>query len=114
MSKAEKLKEKELKLIEELKKDFDGTTDYLSGANDGMYHLARKSQLNDYTYSQEQRAEKAEESSDKYLKKYTELAQENKDLIELFKRIEQMAKYSKKSSLKTHLTALLKEHLNNE
>ena len=42
MNKADKLKEKELKLIEELKKDFDGTTDYLSGVNDGMYHLLMK------------------------------------------------------------------------
>lgn len=29
------------KIIEHLKKDFSGSSDYLSGVNDGMYHLKR-------------------------------------------------------------------------
>lgn len=29
-------------LVEELKKDFNGSADYMSGVNDGMYHLVEK------------------------------------------------------------------------
>ena len=36
--------EKFNKLIETLKKDFDGDSSYMSGVNDGMYHLKRKLQ----------------------------------------------------------------------
>lgn len=32
----------ESKLIDELKKDFEGNSSYISGANDGMFHLANK------------------------------------------------------------------------
>jgi hypothetical protein len=35
-------------IIEKLKNDFSGSNDYLSGVNDGMYHLMHK--LKEYNY----------------------------------------------------------------